>query len=121
MAASKRSAVSPIVSKLDHAVVAVDLVAGDAARVGSTGPRVASDEALEQALSAVRTLLRTSRTVEVAALGIDMLFEAGVVARCRVCRVSWPVSRAHFRHLAWWSCPSGCRRATTAVVEPVAR
>lgn len=68
-------------------------------------------------LTAVKTLLRGRKDVSLPDHGIDLLFDGGVLARCRACRVSWEVKRSQFSALGWWSCPSGCRpsRAPTSL------
>lgn len=59
-------------------------------------------------LAAVRTVLRGKTKSELPAHGIDVVFDDGIVAVCRSCRISWGVSRPHLANLAWWSCPRGC-------------
>jgi hypothetical protein len=67
--------------------------------------------ALDEVLSAVDAAVRGRQRVEVPAQGIDVAFDAGVVAICRTCDISWEVTRRQFSNLAWWSCPRGCRPA----------
>ncbi len=59
-------------------------------------------------LAAVRTVLRGKARSELPAHGVDVIFDDGIVAVCRSCRISWSVSRPHLANLAWWSCPGGC-------------
>jgi len=59
-------------------------------------------------LAAVRTVLRGKTKSELPAHGVDVVFDDGIVAVCRTCRISWGVSRPHLANLAWWSCPRGC-------------
>jgi hypothetical protein len=59
-------------------------------------------------LEAVRTVLRGKARSELPAHGVDVIFDDGIVAVCRSCRISWSVSRPHLGNLAWWSCPRGC-------------
>jgi hypothetical protein len=66
-------------------------------------------ESITPILTAVKTLLRGRKDVSLPEQGIDLLFDEGVIARCRVCRLSWEVKRAQFSSPGWWSCPSGCR------------
>ena len=66
-------------------------------------------EPLESILSALKTVLRGRETVAVPDCGIDVMFDSGVIARCRACRVAWTVRRSQFRLPGWWACPSGCR------------
>jgi hypothetical protein len=70
-----------------------------------------SDDALSEVLTAVRAVLRSRERIPLAAHGIDLEFDAGVVVVCRRCAVSWRVSRGHYRILSWWSCPRGCAPA----------
>jgi hypothetical protein len=60
-------------------------------------------------LAAVKKLLRGRDDVPLPEHGIDLLFDDGVIARCRACRLSWEVKRSQFSALGWWSCPNGCR------------
>ena len=64
---------------------------------------------IAQILAAVESLLRGRQNVPLPRQGIDLLFDAGVVARCRACELSWPVKHTQFSSIAWWSCPSGCQ------------
>ena len=64
---------------------------------------------LQIILAGVKTLLRSRGSVTLVAAGLDLVFDAGVVARCRACGLSWRVSRNQFGSAGWWSCPSGCR------------
>jgi hypothetical protein len=64
---------------------------------------------LEIILAGVKTLLRNRGTVSLPTAGLDLGFDAGVVARCRACGLSWHVSRSQYSSAGWWSCPSGCR------------
>jgi len=41
-------------------------------------------------------------------MGIELDFDLGIVATCLHCRLTWRVSRQHYRFAAWWTCPSGC-------------
>lgn len=59
-------------------------------------------------LGAVKTLLRNRHSVSLPDLAIDLLFDQGVVARCRECGLSWEVKRTQFSLPGWWTCPSGC-------------
>jgi hypothetical protein len=68
-------------------------------------------------LTAVKTLLRGRKAVSLPEQGIDLLFDEGVIARCRACRLSWEVKRAQFSSPGWWSCPSGCRHQSAANTE----
>jgi hypothetical protein len=70
-------------------------------------------EALRVVLAAVSALLRFERDVELPIHGIDLALDAGVVATCRTCHLSWRVSRRRFSALSWWSCPAGCRRPSS--------
>ena len=47
--------------------------------------------ALAVVLGAVKTLLRVERDIELPAHGIDLAYDAGVVATCRRCHLSWRV------------------------------
>jgi hypothetical protein len=81
---------------------------------GVSNPALAADArnayaALAVIRAAVKTLLRFERDVELPLQGIDLAFDAGVVATCRRCHLSWRVSRRHFSAPSWWSCPTGCR------------
>jgi hypothetical protein len=66
-------------------------------------------EPIAPILVAVKRLLRGGQDISLPEQGIDLLFDAGVIARCRVCRLSWEVKRSQFSSPGWWSCPSGCR------------
>lgn len=66
-------------------------------------------------LETVRMVLRGRERQEVPAHGIDITFDDGVVAICRVCRMSWGVGRRQFTTAAWWSCPRGCSRAQSSL------
>jgi len=68
-------------------------------------------------LAAVKTLLRGRKGISLPEQGIDLVFDAGVVARCRACRLCWEVKRSQFSTLGWWSCPSGCRPAALAKTD----
>src|SRR3954469_17945525 len=61
-------------------------------------------------LETVRMVLRGRELREVPDHGIDITFDDGVLAICRVCRMSWRVGRRQFTTAAWWSCPRGCSR-----------
>jgi hypothetical protein len=65
---------------------------------------------LEQVVAAARKTLRTKADAELVNEGIDLMFDAGIVATCRRCRLSWRVSRSRFQQLEWWACPSSCNR-----------
>jgi hypothetical protein len=60
-------------------------------------------------IAAARGVLKARQGVSLPEEGIDLLFDGGVVARCRVCEVSWHVSRTQYAARGWWSCPSGCK------------
>ena len=65
--------------------------------------------AIAPILEAVKSLLRGQHRVAVPGQGIDLLFDSGVVARCRTCELSWHIKPTQFSSLGWWSCPSGCQ------------
>ena len=65
--------------------------------------------AIAPILEAVKSVLHGQHRVALPGQGIDLLFESGVVARCRTCDVSWTVKPTQFSSIGWWSCPSGCR------------
>lgn len=66
--------------------------------------------ALQQVVSAANRTLRTKADTELASHGIDLMFDAGIVATCRRCLISWRVSRKRFTQFEWWSCPGNCNR-----------
>lgn len=68
----------------------------------------ATPASIEPILAAVKTLLRGRGVVALPHRGIDLVFDCGVIAKCRTCHLSWEVSRRHFSSLAWWACPGGC-------------
>ena len=70
----------------------------------------AGGERLAAILAGVKALLRSRDVVPLPDQGIDLLLDAGVVARCRSCQLSWEVKRTQYSALGWWACPSGCRR-----------
>jgi len=72
-------------------------------------------------LAAVKRLLRGRTDVQLPEQGIDLLFDAGVVARCRACQLAWEVKRSQFSSLGWWSCPSGCRTAPASSTTEATR
>ena len=75
-------------------------------------------EPIAPILAAVKKLLRGRQDISLPEQGIDLLFDAGVIARCRFCRLSWEVKRSQFSCAGWWRCPSGCRpRAESASDE----
>ncbi len=76
-------------------------------------------ETITPILAAVKTLLRGRQDVPLPDQGIDLLFDGGVIARCRDCRLSWEVKRSQFSAPGWWSCPSGCRTRVAANAEDV--
>ena len=78
-------------------------------------------ESITPILTAVKTLLRGRKDVSLPEQGIDLLFDEGVIARCRVCRLSWEVKRAQFASPGWWSCPSGCRHQSALPEEATQR
>jgi hypothetical protein len=79
------------------------------------------DDQLGDVILAIRELLRSRDRVTVPSRGIDLVFDAGILAVCRECGVTWRVSRAHYRHRTWWSCPRGCSRAgSSAAPSPTA-
>jgi hypothetical protein len=69
----------------------------------------AATRSLNALLAAVTTAVRGRNRIAVPDHGIFVAFEDGIVATCATCGVSWEVSRRHFKHLAWWRCPGGCR------------
>jgi len=69
------------------------------------------DDQLGDVVVALRDLLRSRDRVTVPSRGIDLVYDAGILAVCRECGVTWRVSRAHYRHRASWSCPRGCSPA----------
>jgi hypothetical protein len=69
------------------------------------------DDQLRDIVEGLRELLRSRHRVTVPTRGIDLVFDAGILAMCRACGVMWRVSRAHYRQAAWWSCPRGCSPA----------
>ena len=84
-------------------------------------PAGSVDDQLEDVILAIRELLRSRDRVTVPSRGIDLVFDAGILAVCRECGVTWRVSRAHYRHRAWWSCPRGCSQAgSSAAPSPTA-
>jgi hypothetical protein len=74
------------------------------------GEGTGSAPELEFVLAAVKTALLARERIEVPQQGIYVAFDAGVVATCFTCGVSWEVKRCHFRQPEWWRCPGGCRR-----------
>jgi len=76
-------------------------------------------ETITPILAAVKTLLRGRQDVPLPDQGIDLLFDGGVIARCRDCRLSWEVKRSQFSAPGWWSCPSGCRNSAAAAHKDV--
>lgn len=80
-------------------------VPGSSKRKSSASPPTAIAPILE----AVKSLLRGQHRVAVPGQGIDLLFDCGVVARCRTCELSWHIKPTQFSSIGWWSCPSGCR------------
>ena len=70
-------------------------------------------------LAAVKKLLRGRQDISLPEHGIDLLFDAGVIARCRICRLSWEVKRSQFSALGWWTCPSGCRARSASAAKDV--
>ena len=60
-------------------------------------------------LAGVKSLLRGQERVELPLQGIDLVFDCGVIARCRACRLTWQVKRSQFSSAGWWACPGGCR------------
>jgi hypothetical protein len=75
-------------------------------RPASAQPGASPDIILET----VRMVLRGREMRELPAYGINIAFDDGVLATCRVCRTSWGVGRRQFTAAAWWSCPRGCGR-----------
>ena len=69
------------------------------------------DDQLRDIVEGLRELLRSRQRVTVPTRGIDLVFDAGILAMCWACGVMWRVSRAHYRQPAWWSCPRGCSPA----------
>jgi len=65
--------------------------------------------AIAPILEAVKSVLHGQHRVALPRQGIDLLFESGVVARCRTCDLSWTVKPTQFSSIGWWSCPSACR------------
>lgn len=78
-------------------------------------------ETITPILAAVKSLLRGRQDVPLPDQGIDLLFDDGVIARCRDCRLSWQVKRSQFSSPGWWSCPSGCRSRVGANAEDLSR
>ena len=79
--------------------------------------------AIAPILEAVNSVLRGQHHVALPRQGIDLLLDSGVVARCRICELSWTVKPTQFSSIGWWSCPSGCRppdatHREAAVLEP---
>ena len=75
----------------------------------SRGARTSGpSDVLSTILGATRSVMRTHERVELPRHGIDLLFDEGIVARCRACDISWRVSRSRFSQVAWWACPRGC-------------
>ena len=74
-------------------------------------------ESIKPILAAVKTLLRGRKDILLPEHGIDLLFDDGVIARCRECRLSWEVKRSHFSAPGWWSCPNGCCARSAADSE----
>jgi hypothetical protein len=68
-------------------------------------------------LETVRMVLRGRELREVPDHGIDITFDDGVLAICRVCRMSWGVGRRQFTTAAWWSCPRGCSRTQPSLAS----
>jgi hypothetical protein len=77
-------------------------------------PTVAGGDHLAAILAGVKAVLRARGIVSLPDQGIDLLFDGGVVARCRTCRVAWEVKRTQYSAPGWWACPSGCRRPGSA-------
>lgn len=75
---------------------------------GREGLSASLATSLQPIHTAVRTLLKGQHEVPVPLHGLDLLFDEGVIARCRRCRVSWEVKRVWFSSLSHWACPSGC-------------
>jgi hypothetical protein len=76
-------------------------------------------EPIAPILAAVKKLLRGRQDVSLPEQGIDLLFDAGVIARCRFCRLSWEVKRSQFASAGWWNCPSGCRPRSESASKDV--
>ena len=76
---------------------------------GSSKRKSNAAPAIAPILDAVNHLLAGQHPVMLPRQGIDLLFDSGVVARCRTCGLSWTVKPTQFSSIAWWSCPSGCR------------
>jgi hypothetical protein len=76
--------------------------------------QTAPADTLALILDAVKTVLKTRSGVLVPEAGIDLVFDAGVVARCQACGVSWHVARTQYKARHWWACPSGCHRLESA-------
>jgi hypothetical protein len=74
-----------------------------------TESKAADKQRLAPILAGVKDLLRGQASVELPREGIDLLFEEGVVARCRVCELAWAVRNSQFSSPAWWACPRGCQ------------
>jgi hypothetical protein len=87
---------------------------------GQKHPRHAGavDDQLRDIVEGLRELLRSRQRVTVPTRGIDLVFDAGILAMCRACGVMWRVSRAHYRQPAWWSCPRGCSPARRDARSP---
>jgi hypothetical protein len=94
-------------------VTATTTTTGDVSSAALAADAHDERAALRVVLAAVSTLLRFERDVELPIHGIDLALDAGVVATCRTCHVSWRVSRRRFSALSWWSCPAGCRRPSS--------
>ncbi len=77
-----------------------------------TETQATDKERLAPILAGVKDLLRGQESVQLPQEGIDLLFDEGVVARCRTCDLSWAVRNAHFSSPGWWACPKGCQPLT---------
>ncbi len=94
--------------------------ANDVTEAG-VSPAGSVDDQLGDVVLAIREVLRSRDRVTVPSRGIDMVFDAGILAVCRECGLTWRVSRAHYRHPAWWSCPRACSQAgSSAAPSPTA-
>lgn len=52
--------------------------------------------------------LRNEPAIERTNQGVDLVFECGILAICRRCRLSWRIDGNRHSSSEWWLCPARC-------------
>jgi hypothetical protein len=79
------------------------------------------EQLLRLVVSAGHRQLRHRRATEAVDQGVDLVFECGIVATCRRCRLTWRVDGIRDSRTDWWLCPARCSGGPVPSARSAAR